>query len=64
MEPTPTQNEHGRPEYAGDKGEYKVVIERNNPVEKKTVATFSFCQRVRIAALATPQYEQMLDHVI
>ena len=41
-----------------------VNIIRDTPVEKKTVATFSFGQRVRIAALATPQYEQMLDHVI
>ena len=53
-----------RPEYSGDKGEYEINLVRNNPVEHKTVATFSFGKRVRIAALATPQYEQMLDHII
>ena len=43
-----------RPEYPGDKGDYSMQYERDTPVEQKTVATFSFGQRVRIAALNTP----------
>jgi len=54
-----------RPEYAGDKGLFDGKLQRAYPeAEKKTVATFSFGNRVRIAALATPQYESMLDHII
>lgn len=53
-----------RPEYAGDLGDFNIELQRDTPVEHKTVATYSFGKRVRIAALATPQYEQMLDHVI
>lgn len=51
------KTENVRPEYQGDKGDFTINLERNTPVERKTVATFSFGKRVRIAALATPQYE-------
>lgn len=53
-----------RPEYGGDKGAFVGGLSRDDKVEKKTVATFSFGNRVRIAALSTPQHEQMLDHII
>jgi len=53
-----------RPEYAGDKGPFQGKLKRDVPIESKTVATFSFGNRVRIAALATPQYEQMQEHII
>jgi hypothetical protein len=53
VEDQPTEN-LVRPEYPGDKGDYNMQYERNTPVEQKTVATFSFGQRVRIAALNTP----------
>jgi hypothetical protein len=53
-----------RPEYTGDKGEYVGHLVRDTVVEKKNVPTFSFGQRVRIAALYTPKYEEMLDHII
>jgi hypothetical protein len=53
-----------RPEYTGDKGEFVGQLARDTVVEKKNVATFSFGQRVRIAALYTPKYEEMLDHII
>jgi hypothetical protein len=53
---TTTQSEAPsvRPEYSGDKGDFEVNLIRNTPVEHKNVATFSFGNRVRIAALATP----------
>lgn len=31
-----------RPEYSGDKGEFKIHLDRNDKVEKKKVATFSY----------------------
>jgi len=37
---------------------------RETAVESKNVPTFSFGQRVRIAELYTPKYEEMLDHII
>lgn len=58
------QTQSVRPEYTGDKGEYVGHLVRDTVVEKKNVPTFSFGQRVRIAALYTPKYEEMLDHII
>lgn len=37
-----------RPEYTGDKGDYPFHFERDTPIEKKPVATFSYGSRVRI----------------
>lgn len=61
---TQTTQESVRPEYTGDKGDFDISLSRNDPVETKPIATFSFGQRVRIAVLNTPKYEEMIDHVI
>jgi hypothetical protein len=52
-----------RPEYTGDKGDFQFQFERNTPIEKKPVATFTYGQRVRIQALAE-NHEAYLDYVI
>ena len=52
-----------RPEYAGDRGEIEFNFVRDTPIEKKPVATFSYGQRVRIAALEE-RFEEFVDHVI
>lgn len=52
-----------RPEYTGDKGLVDMTIPRNEQVEKKPVAQFSYGNRVRIASLHN-DYEKMLDHII
>ena len=52
-----------RPEYTGDKGDYPYNFDRNTPIEKKPVATFSYGQRTRIQALAD-NHEAYLDHLI
>ena len=52
-----------RPEYSGDKGDYLFNFVRDTPIERKPVATFSYGQRVRIAALYQ-EYEKMLDHIV
>jgi flagella basal body P-ring formation protein FlgA len=63
-EQTQVQTPPVRPEYTGDKGEFVGHLLRDTFVEKKTVATFSYGQRVRIASLYTPKWEDMLDHII
>jgi hypothetical protein len=57
------ETKFARPEYTGDKGDFPYVFERNTPIEKKPVATFSFGRRVRIAALVD-NHEAYLDHII
>jgi len=52
-----------RPEYTGDKGEVAIEFVRDTPIEKKPVATFSYGQRIRIAAL-TERFEEFVDHII
>ena len=52
-----------RPEYTGDKGDYPFNFQRDTPIEKKPVATFSYGSRVRIQALVE-NHEAYLDHLI
>ena len=52
-----------RPEYTGDKGEIPFEFVRDTPIEKKPVATFSYGQRIRIAAL-TERFDEFVEHVI
>ena len=53
-----------RPPYTGDKGMWNGQLPRDTPVETKTVATYSCGHRVRVAALNTSSYEEMIDHNI
>ena len=60
---TTTTTTSARPEYTGDKGDFKNTFERNPAIEKKPVPQYAYGGRVRIAALHD-DYEQFLDHLI
>jgi len=61
---TEATESQSRPPYPGDKGMWSCSVPRDDPVGTKPVARYSHGKRVRIAALNTPQYEEMLDYNI